>query len=207
MPTSRSQARRRAVPVRSGISWAGSSPRATPGGDRRRPARPTLPRDDVGDLRLAAPGSPAPVPGRQRRGVDQVPGRRSRLAGSPYGEHPGQHGSLRGQPGTTEHQPQNQGGVGRRQDEGKELGQPRRLTDEQFTAIRRDLEDEMPLAAMARKYGVPRSTLRGRSTVPTRLGRIRPPPTTRRWQSLAIAVSPQIPAQQTLHDLSVQQLL
>ena len=112
-------------------------------------------------------------PCRQRRGVDQVPGRRPRLAGSPHGEHPGQHGSLRGQPGATEHQPQNQGGVGRRQGEGKELGRPRRITDEQLTAIRRDLEDEMPLAAVARKYGVPRSTLQERSTVPTRLGRIR----------------------------------
>ena len=43
----------------------------------------------------------------------------------------------------------------------KELGRPRRLTDEQLTAIRQDLADEMPVAAAARKYGVPRSTLRG----------------------------------------------
>ena len=43
---------------------------------------------------------------------------------------------------------------------GKELGRPRRLTDEQLTAIRQDLTDEMPMAAVARKYGVPRSTLR-----------------------------------------------
>ena len=44
---------------------------------------------------------------------------------------------------------------------GKELGRPRRLTNEQLTAIRQDLADEMPVAAVARKYGVPRSTLRG----------------------------------------------
>ena len=44
---------------------------------------------------------------------------------------------------------------------GKELGRPRRLTGEQLTAIRQDLADEMPVAAVARKYGVPRSTLRG----------------------------------------------
>ena len=44
---------------------------------------------------------------------------------------------------------------------GKELGRPRRLTDEQLTAIRQDLADEMAVAAVARKYGVARSTLRG----------------------------------------------
>ena len=44
---------------------------------------------------------------------------------------------------------------------GKELGRPRRLTGEQLTAIHQDLADEMPVAAVARKYGVPRSTLRG----------------------------------------------
>ena len=44
---------------------------------------------------------------------------------------------------------------------GKELGRPRRLTDEQLTAIRQDLAEEMAVAAVARKYGVPRSTLRG----------------------------------------------
>ena len=44
---------------------------------------------------------------------------------------------------------------------GKELGRPRRLTDEQLTAIRQDLVDKMPVAAVARKYGVARSTLRG----------------------------------------------
>ena len=44
---------------------------------------------------------------------------------------------------------------------GKELGRPRRLTDEQLTAIRQVLADEMPVAAVARKYGVPKSRLRG----------------------------------------------
>ena len=44
---------------------------------------------------------------------------------------------------------------------GKELGRPRRLTEEQLTAVRQDVADEMPVAAVARKYGVPRSTLRG----------------------------------------------
>ena len=44
---------------------------------------------------------------------------------------------------------------------GRELGRPQCLTDEQLTAIRQDLADEMPAAAVARKYGVPKSTLRG----------------------------------------------
>ena len=44
---------------------------------------------------------------------------------------------------------------------GKDLGRPRRLTEEQLTAIRQDLADEMPVAAVARKYRVPKSTLRG----------------------------------------------
>ena len=44
---------------------------------------------------------------------------------------------------------------------GKEPGRPRRLTNEQLTAIRQDLADEMPVATVASKYGVPRSTLRG----------------------------------------------
>ena len=44
---------------------------------------------------------------------------------------------------------------------GKELGRPRRLTGAQLTAISQDLADGMPMAAVVRKYGVPRSTLRG----------------------------------------------
>ena len=43
---------------------------------------------------------------------------------------------------------------------GVELGQPRRLSDEQLTAIRQDVEEGMPVAAAALKYGVARSTLR-----------------------------------------------
>ena len=41
-----------------------------------------------------------------------------------------------------------------------ELGRPRRLTNEQLIAIRQDVEEGMPAAAVARKYGVARSTLR-----------------------------------------------
>ena len=44
------------------------------------------------------------------------------------------------------------------------LGRPRRLTDGQLVAIRQDIQEGMPAAAaaaaVARKYGVPRSTLR-----------------------------------------------
>ena len=43
---------------------------------------------------------------------------------------------------------------------GVELGRPRRLTGEQLISIRQDVEEGMPMAAVARKYGVPRSTLR-----------------------------------------------
>ena len=43
---------------------------------------------------------------------------------------------------------------------GVELGRPRRFTNEQLIAIRQDVEEGMPVAALARQYGVPRSTLR-----------------------------------------------
>ena len=43
---------------------------------------------------------------------------------------------------------------------GQELGRPRLLTAEQLTAIRQDLANELTVAAVARKYGVARSTLR-----------------------------------------------
>ena len=42
-----------------------------------------------------------------------------------------------------------------------ELGRPRGLADGQFTAIRQDMEEGMTVAAVARKYGAPRATLRG----------------------------------------------
>ena len=45
-------------------------------------------------------------------------------------------------------------------EKGVELGRPRRLTDDQLVAIRQDMQEGMPVAAVARKYGVPRSTLR-----------------------------------------------
>ena len=44
---------------------------------------------------------------------------------------------------------------------GKQLGRPRRLTDDQLIAVRQDLAEKMPMATVARKYGVPRSTLIG----------------------------------------------
>lgn len=43
---------------------------------------------------------------------------------------------------------------------GVELGRPRRLTGEQVVAIRQDVEEGMSVAAVARKCGVLRSTLR-----------------------------------------------
>ena len=43
---------------------------------------------------------------------------------------------------------------------GVELGRPRRFTGDQLIAIRQDVEEGMPAAAVARKYGVPRSTRR-----------------------------------------------
>ena len=44
---------------------------------------------------------------------------------------------------------------------GKQLGRPRRLTEDQLIAVRQDLAEKMPMATVARKYGVPRSTLIG----------------------------------------------
>ena len=51
-------------------------------------------------------------------------------------------------------------GLKRARAEGKRLGRPPVLDEDQLTAIRQDLEEGMAVAAVARKYGVPRSTLR-----------------------------------------------
>ena len=45
-------------------------------------------------------------------------------------------------------------------DTGVELGRLRCLTDEQLIAVQREVEDGMSVAAVARKYGLPRSMLR-----------------------------------------------
>ena len=50
-------------------------------------------------------------------------------------------------------------GLERARAEGKRLGRPPVLDEDQLTAIRQDVEEGMAVAA-ARKYGVPRSTLR-----------------------------------------------
>ena len=44
--------------------------------------------------------------------------------------------------------------------EGKRLGRPLSLDEEQMTAIRQDLAESMTVAAISKKYGIPRTTLR-----------------------------------------------
>ena len=51
-------------------------------------------------------------------------------------------------------------GLARARAEGKRLGRPLRLDEEQMTAIRQDLADNMTVAAIGKKYGIPRTTLR-----------------------------------------------
>lgn len=52
-------------------------------------------------------------------------------------------------------------GLERARAEGKRVGRPPALTDETLTAVRQDLAEGMPVAAVARKYDVPRTTLIG----------------------------------------------
>ena len=51
-------------------------------------------------------------------------------------------------------------GLERARAEGRRLGRPPRIDDEQMTAIHQDLAEKMTLAAIGRKYGIPRTTLR-----------------------------------------------
>ena len=51
-------------------------------------------------------------------------------------------------------------GLARARAEGKRLGRPLSLDEEQITAIRQDLADDMTVAAISKKYGIPRTTLR-----------------------------------------------
>ena len=51
-------------------------------------------------------------------------------------------------------------GLARARAEGKRLGRPVSLDEEQMTAIRQDLSDNMTVAAISKKYGIPRTTLR-----------------------------------------------
>ena len=52
-------------------------------------------------------------------------------------------------------------GLERARAEEKRVGRPPALTDETLTAVRQDLAEGMPVAAVARKYDVPRTTLIG----------------------------------------------
>ena len=50
-------------------------------------------------------------------------------------------------------------GLARARAEGKRLGRPLSLDEEQMTAILQDLTDNMTVAAISKKYGIPRTTL------------------------------------------------
>ena len=52
-------------------------------------------------------------------------------------------------------------GLERARAEGKRVGRPPALTEETLSAVRQDLAEGMPVAAVARKYDVPRTTLIG----------------------------------------------
>ena len=51
-------------------------------------------------------------------------------------------------------------GLARARAEGRRLGRPLSLDEEQLTAIHQDLADNMTVAAIGKKYGIPRTTLR-----------------------------------------------
>ena len=51
-------------------------------------------------------------------------------------------------------------GLARVRAEGKRLGRPVSLDEEQMTAIHQDLAENMAVVAISRKYGIPRTTLR-----------------------------------------------
>ena len=52
-------------------------------------------------------------------------------------------------------------GLERARAEGKRVGRPPALTGETLTAVRQDVAEGMPVAAVARKYAIPRTTLMG----------------------------------------------
>ena len=51
-------------------------------------------------------------------------------------------------------------GLARARAEGKRLDRPLSLDEEQMTAIRQDITENMTVAAISKKYGIPRTTLR-----------------------------------------------
>ena len=51
-------------------------------------------------------------------------------------------------------------GLARARAEGKRLGRPVSLDEDQMTAIHQDLAENMTVVAISRKYGIPRTTLR-----------------------------------------------